>query len=137
MKTITTTGILSLLLFICLSASPVKEVNNSKLLVKKTIIAPSFDFFRTHRQGRGITSSWGLTSNAGVNGFVVMRTYEDPNDEYAEWSIVYSLPCGNSRSFKCTDDAVTAGTVSYQVVAMLQGGGMIASPISTEKIVSR
>ena len=136
MKTITTTGILSLLLFICLSASPVKEIKSSTLLVKKTTFAPSFDFFRTHRQGRGITSSWGLTSNAGVTGFVVMRTYEDPNDDYAEWNIVYSSPCGNLRSYKCTDDAVSAGTVSYQVLAMLQGGGMIASPISTEKIVS-
>lgn len=137
MKTITTTGILSLLLFICLSASPVKEIKSSTLLVKKTTFAPSFDFFRTHRQGRGITSTWGLTSNTGVTGFVVMRTYEDPNDYYAEWNIVYSSPCGNLRSFKCTDDAVSAGTVSYQVLAMLQGGGMIASPVSTEKIVSR
>ena len=136
MKTITTTGILSLLLFLCLSASPVKDFNNSKPIIKKTVIAPSFDFFRTHRQGRGITSSWGLTSNAGVTGFVVRRTYEDPNDDYAEWSIVYSSPCGNSRSYKCNDDVVSAGTVSYQVIAMLQGGGMIASPISTEKIVS-
>ena len=136
MKTITTTGILSLLMFICLSASPVKEFNNSKPIIKKVVIAPSFDFFRTHRQGRGITSSWGLTSNAGVTGFVVRRTYEDPNDEYAEWTIVYSLPAGNLRSFKCTDDGVTAGMVSYQVLAMLQGGGMIASPISIERIVS-
>ena len=136
MKTITTTGILSLLLFICLSASPVKEIKSSTLLVKKTTFAPSFDFFRTHRQGRGITSSWGLTSNTGVTGFVVRRTYEDPNDDYAEWNIVYSSPCGNLRSYKCTDDAVSAGTVSYQVLAILQVGGMIASPVSTEKIVS-
>ena len=136
MKTITTTGILSLLLFICLSARPVKEIKSSTLLVKKTTFAPSFDFFRTHRQGRGITSSWGLTSNTGVTGFVVRRTYEDPNDDYAEWNIVYSSPCGNLRSYKCTDDAVSAGTVSYQVLAILQVGGMIASPVSTEKIVS-
>ena len=136
MKTITTTGILSLLLFICLSASPVKEIKSSTLLVKKTTFAPSFNFFRTHRQGRGITSSWGLTSNTGVTGFVVRRTYEDPNDDYAEWNIVYSSPCGNLRSYKCTDDAVSAGTVSYQVLAILQVGGMIASPVSTEKIVS-
>ena len=136
MKTITTTGILSLLLFICLSASPVKEIKSSTLLVKKTTFSPSFDFFRTHRQGRGITSSWGLTSNTGVTGFVVRRTYEDPNDDYAEWNIVYSSPCGNLRSYKCTDDAVSAGTVSYQVLAILQVGGMIASPVSTEKIVS-
>ena len=136
MKTISTTGILSLLLIIGMSATPLKETKNIPLCISAKPVAPSFDFFRTHRQGKGITASWGLTNNGGVTGFVVRKTVEDPNDEYAQWDIVYTSPCGASRSFKCTDNAVFPGFTSYQVVAMMGDGSIITSAISTERIVS-
>jgi len=113
------------------SSSPVSETKEI------TKAQPDFAFFRTHRQGRGITSSWGLTSTAGVAEFVVRKTYEDPNDEYAEWQTVYSSPCSASRSFKCTDSNVSPGFISYQVVAVMTDGSTIASAISTERVVSR
>ena len=113
------------------SSSP---VSGTKEITKVQNV--DFAFFRTHRQGRGITSSWGLTSNAGVAEFVVRKTYEDPNDEYAEWQTVHSSPCSASRSFKCTDNNVSPGFISYQVVAVMTDGSTIASQISTERIVS-
>lgn len=136
MKTIATTGILSLLLFICMSATPVKQKSTSVLRIKNTTTGPSFDFFRTHRQGRGITSTWGLTSNAGVSGFVVRKTYEDPTDPYAEWVDVYSSACSASRSYKCTDNNVSPGYISYQVVAIMTDGTSIASEILTDQVIS-
>jgi hypothetical protein len=136
MKALTTTGILSLLLVICMSATP-KQKQNSVLHFKNATASPSFDFFRTHRQGRGITSSWGLTSNTGVSGFVVRRTYEDPTDPYAFWEDVYSSPCTASRSYKCTDNNIFPGFISYQVVAVMTDGSTIASDILTDRIVSR
>ena len=135
MKTITTTGILSLLLFICMSATPVKQKLTGVLHVKSAT-SPSFDFFRTHRQGRGITSTWGLTSNSGVSGFVVRKTYEDPTDPYAEWVDVYTSACGSARSYKCTDNNVSPGYISYQVVAIMTDGNTLGSDISTERVVS-
>lgn len=137
MKTIITTGILSLLLIIGMSAIPLVETKNSPLQIKTTTVTPSFSFFRTHRQGRGITATWGLSSNAGVSEFVVRKTNEDPNDEYSVWDIVYSSPCEGLRSYKCTDNAVSPGLISYQVVAVMGDGSMIASNIITERIVSR
>jgi hypothetical protein len=136
MKAITTTGILSLLLFICMSATPVKQKSTSVLHIKNATTSPSFDFFRTHRQGRGITATWGLTSNAGVSGFVVRKTYEDPTDPYAEWVDVYSSACGSARSYKCTDNSVSPGYISYQVVAIMTDGTSIASEILTDRVVS-
>jgi len=136
MKAITTTGILSLLLLICMSATPLKQKSTSVLHVKNATTSPSFDFFRTHRQGRGITSTWGLSSNAGVSGFVVRKTYEDPSDPYAEWQDVYSSACGSARSYKCTDNNVSPGFISYQVVAIMTDGRSMGSDISTERIVS-
>jgi hypothetical protein len=113
------------------SSSPVSE---AKTITKTQ--TTDFAFFRTHRQGRGITSTWGLSSNTGVSEFVVRKTYEDPNDEYAEWQTVYSSPCSASRSFKCTDNNVTPGFISYQVVALMTDGSTIASAIVTEHVVS-
>ena len=136
MKTITTTGTLSLLLFICMSASPIKENQISVSQINKVAVSPSFDFFRTHHQGRGITATWGLTSNAGVSGFVVRKTNEDPTDEYAEWQTVSSSPCTASRSNKCTDNNVLPGFTSYQVIAVMTDGTTMASEISTERVVS-
>jgi hypothetical protein len=134
MKTITTTGILSLLLLICMSATPLKQKSVSILHVKNAPTSASFKFFRTHRQGRGITSDWGLTSNAGVSGFIVRKTNEDPTDPYAEWTDVYASACGSEKSYKCTDNNIAPGLISYQVVAIMADGNAVGSDISVEHV---
>jgi hypothetical protein len=109
----------------------------SGLLVKKEKLAnPEFNFFRTHRQGRGITATWGLTMNHGVSGFVVQRTYEDPNDPYSNWENVGAIPCGSERSYRYQDLNVSPGFISYRVIAYLQQGGSMMSETSTIRIVS-
>ena len=97
----------------------------------------SFSFFRTHRQGKGITASWGVTSGAGIVGFQLQKTYEDPTDPYAFWEDVSSAPCNGSRSYKCTDNNVFPGFINYRVSALLSDGSTIGSGISTVHIVSR
>ena len=108
------------------SGVSVKKVNQ---------INPDFSFFRTHRQGQGIMATWGLTSNQGVTGFVVQKTYEDPNDPYSNWENIGAVPCGAGRSFKYHDLNVFPGFITYRVLAYLQGGGSFVSQISTEHIV--
>jgi hypothetical protein len=98
--------------------------------------AAGFAFFRTHRQGKGITASWGMTANSGVSGFTVKKTYEDPSDPYAEWQTVAAGQCDGSRSYKCTDANVSPGFVNYKVVAELSDGSTVESDISTVHIVS-
>jgi len=95
-----------------------------------------FSFFRTHRQGKGITASWGLASDAGVVGFSVQKTYEDPNDPYSQWEEVSANGCNGSRSYKCTDMNVSPGFINYRVVAQLGDGSTIESAVSTVHIVS-
>ena len=118
--------------------SPSISQKSSELLsVKKAnTLSPDFSFFRTHRQGRGIMTTWGLTSNAGVTGFVVQKTYEDPADPYAYWEDIGAIPCGASRSFKRHDLNVSPGFISYRVIAYLLSGGLTVSAISTEHIIS-
>jgi hypothetical protein len=99
--------------------------------------ATDFAFFRTHRQGKGITAVWGVTSSAEVVSFSVMKTYEDPYDMYSEWQEVASAGCNGSRSYKCTDMNVSPGLINYKVVAMLNDGSTIESALSTVQIVHR
>ena len=110
---------------------------SSVLPVKKeSTISPDFSFFRTHRQGSGIMTAWGLSSNAGVTGFLVQKTYEDPADPYAYWEDICAMPCGAGRSFKYHDLNVSPGFISYRVIAYLQSGIPIISAISIEHIIS-
>lgn len=116
--------------------TPLSPEKVSPVTIKASTLVPDFAFFRTHRQGRGITASWGLNQNAGVSGFVVQKTYEDPFDPYASWDNIHSMPCSSNRSYKHHDETVSPGFISYRVIGYLQGGGSIISQISTERIVS-
>jgi hypothetical protein len=125
-----------------ISTAPATYVADNSSTTKETakieqVETTGFAFFRTHRQGKaGITASWGLTSNAGVISFSVLRTYEDPTDPWAYWEEVSSVPCNSSRSFKCTDNNVFPGFISYCIVAVMSDGSTVQSEISTEHIVS-
>lgn len=111
-------------------------VTNGTSKLEQTESAPGFAFFRTHRQGKGVTATWGVTSNTGVVGFSLQKTYEDPNDPYSNWEEVSSAPCNGARSYKCTDNSVFPGSISYRVIAQLIDGSTLASGIETARIVS-
>jgi hypothetical protein len=111
------------------------SLSAGKTEIAKANLNESFSFFRTHRQGKGITATWGLFSNSGVTDFLVQRTYEDPTDPYANWTDVSTVECVNNRSFKVIDPNVLPGYISYRVVAMNGFTQVDISDISTEHIV--
>jgi hypothetical protein len=95
----------------------------------------SFVFFRTHRQGKGVTATWAVSAG-NVASFTVKRTYEDPNDPYAFWEDISTVPGGLGRSFKYTDENVFPGYVNYKIVALMDDGSSIVSEVATVRIVS-
>lgn len=95
-----------------------------------------FSFFRVHRQGKGVTATWGVGTTSGIVGFLVQKTYEDPNDEYAYWEDVISLPNNGSRSLKYTDTNVFPGYINYRIIALKTDGSSVSSGIATARIVS-
>lgn len=97
----------------------------------------SFSFLKTHRQGKGVTATWAITSTEGVVCFSMQKTYEDPNDQYAYWEDVDVVACDQSRSFKYNDTNVFAGSVNYRVIAHMTDGSTVVSEISSIRIMSR
>jgi hypothetical protein len=115
------------------ASSPV--ISQDKQAKVITVVEPGFSFFRVHRQGKnGVTATWGLTSNDGVSGFSVDKTYEDPTDEYAYWETVSSIPSTGARSYKCTDTGVYPGSITYRVTAYLNDGRAVISEMTTIQI---
>jgi hypothetical protein len=126
-----------ILLFSAWTVPATSEKSVSVLSVKKEKkFPPEFAFFRTHRQGQGIMATWGLTTNQSISGFVVQKTYEDPNDPYSNWENICAIPCGAERSFKHHDLNISPGFISYRVIAYFQYGGSLMSLTCTEHIVS-
>ena len=128
------------LLVVCsswISPSVSKEAPEKAAQEQVTNQTTAFAFFRTHRQGKGITATWAMTSASGVTGFAIQRTYEDPNDPYAFWEDLGSLACTSNRSFSYSDDLVFPGIINYRVVAVMADGTSVASEVSSVRIVSR
>ena len=114
--------------------TPASE-NGSSINAKPT--SGDFSFVRTHRQGRGISVSWGLSTEGGTVGFKVEKTYEDPTDPYAIWENVDNVACTGSRSYKSKDENVFPGNISYRVVAQKADGTSVESGVSTVRIASK
>jgi hypothetical protein len=90
-----------------------------------------FNYFRTHRQGKGVAMTWAAATNDVVE-FVVERSYDG---EYFEPAGTLS-PNGAS-SFKFIDNDVFPGYVSYRVTAVKADGSTESSPVETVHIVQR
>lgn len=137
MKTqISSFAISALILSATTFSTPAISPETKEVVEVKQAQSTDFAFFRTHRQGKGITATWGVTSSAGVVSFSVQKTYEDAYDPYSEWEEVSSSGCNGSRSYKCTDMNVSPGFINYRVVALLDDGTTIESALSTVHIVS-
>lgn len=94
-----------------------------------------FSFLRAHRQGKGITVTWGVTNSAGLIGFDIEKTMQDPNDPYSVWESVATVPGSATRSFKHTDNSVLPGTTNYRITAWYADGRSSTSEIVAVKIM--
>ncbi len=92
----------------------------------------SFSFIRGHKQGKNHAINWGmdLHENTGISHFVVVCTYEDPNDIYSVWRTVGMIPAtARTPIFKIIDTPVLPGTLSYRVIAVLSDNSTITSDL--------
>lgn len=128
---------ITVLIFNSAFTSATRKISVNQPLPKiKQAAVSSFDFFRTHRQGKaGITATWGFTATAGVTGFAVERTYEDPTDPYAVWETATIMSYTGARLYKFTERNIFPGFISYRVTCIMTNGDEVLSEISTVHIV--
>lgn len=113
------------------------EKKVSSELTSTKPVEGNFSFVRVHRQGKGITATWGLQGDQSIVGFQVKKTYEDPNDEYAVWEEICSVPYTGARSYRFTDNNVFPGSIHYCVLAIRSDGSTLSSGIVSARIISR
>lgn len=134
MKRITVFSVLILPVF-AMAFSPVPGVVKQTTSVSSAL--NDYAFLRAHRQGTGITLTWGMTTNTNLIGFDIEKTMEDPNDPYSVWLPVTNVPGANERSFKYTDNDVLPGTSNYRITAWYSDGRSSMSEIISVKINAR
>jgi len=94
-------------------------------------------FLRAHRQEKGVEVNWGITDFEGVKGFIVEKSYQDPSDPCSVWETVSSLSCNPSKSFKCYDENVFPGYISYRIWTVMANGSKNVSPVTIVHIMSK
>jgi hypothetical protein len=90
-----------------------------------------FDYLRLHRQGKGISVNWSV-SDPSIVSFVVERSYDELNYEPAG-----AVNFTGSSSYKILDNNVSAGFITYRVIAVKSDGSTECSPIEKVRIVQR
>ncbi len=89
----------------------------------KSATVTTFEFLRGHKQGKqGHALQWSMTTNAGIDHYEIQCTYEDPNDEYSNWTILGIAMGSRANIVKFTHQNVMPGFISYRVIAVLSAG---------------
>lgn len=89
----------------------------------KSVTVTAFEFLRGHKQGnQGHALQWSMTTTTGVVHYEIQCTYEDPNDEYSNWTTIGTAINGRANIVKFTHQSVMPGFISYRVIAVLSGG---------------
>jgi hypothetical protein len=111
------------------SYKPVSDLPSDKSV--KTFQS-AFDYFRIHRQAKNVVLNWGITSSAGVTGFVLERSYDGEN-----FDIIGEVPCNNAVKFSWKDMSVFPGIIYYRIGCMSTIGRVTYSEVEVIRIVQR
>ena len=90
-----------------------------------------FSHLNVHRQGKGVTTAWAVSS-ADVVEFVVERSYDD-----YYYEPVGSVSFNGASRYKFTDNDPYPGTTIYRVTAVMADGSTETSAVQTVKIMKR
>ena len=129
-------AILCAVFFSSTQFTPVEAQEKSSAAISQTKTAPvAFNFVRGHKQGKGYSVQWSVSSATSVESFEIQSTYEDPNDDYSNWYTVGTMNGKRGNVFQFNDLNVLPGMISYRIVAVIAGArGTITSPVFTTAI---
>lgn len=89
----------------------------------KAVTATDFEFLRGHKQGnQGHALQWSMTATTGIDHYEIQCTYEDPNDEYSNWTTLGIAMNTRANIVRFTHQSVMPGFISYRVIAIFSVG---------------
>jgi len=131
MKTITSFVLTGCLFIVTTAATPVTKQPGSKKNPSATSVkATMFQRFLVHRQHNDAALAWAMTSNEGVTGFIIERSYDGTYFDYLDATEV-----DNGAWNRYRDASVSPGYIYYRVIAVMDDGTTITSPIEMVRIV--
>ncbi len=124
----------NLLMFIALAVSfqvsAYTSITSASATAEQVNNDPGFSFLRGHKQGKSAHAlQWSMTSTAGIVHYEIQSTYEDPFDEYSNWTNEGTVVVTRANIVKFTHQSVTPGFISYRVIAVLSNGSSVVSGI--------
>ena len=117
--------LLSVALGISLNSSAVSTPASSGLIIsQQNNPGPAFSVLRGHKQGNaGYALQWSMTTSAGVDYYEIQSTYEDPFDEYSNWTTEGTVVHSRANVVKFTHQSPIPGFINYRVIAVSSNGG--------------
>jgi hypothetical protein len=92
--------------------------------------APNTEFgdIHLHKQGQGVKIQWSMLTNAGVSSYAVQVTYEDPLDQYSNWTTKGTVTGNSKKMMMFTDNTdVFSGDAYYRIVATTAAGDVTSA----------
>jgi hypothetical protein len=89
-----------------------------------------FGYFRTHRQGKGVSLNWSVTSMHEVAGFIVERSYDGDFFE-----VISQLQATSSMKYSWKDEGVFPGYTHYRIGCVMSDGTTHYTPVEIIRIV--
>jgi len=131
MKSILILAITSLSLSgLSFTTAPHLKSSQVNVTTQTTPVQEMFTYFRTHRQGSGVSVNWGISTSSEVAGFRVERSYD--NDFF---ETVNDMPCGSALKFTWNDEFVFPGYIYYRIVCIMKDGTTHMSDVNSVRIV--
>jgi hypothetical protein len=128
MKTLSVLSLVLLFGIYSIAAPPYGNLFHGRLFpVKGQPVSVSFSYLHGSRLAHGTNVQWSVTSESGIVGYILERTYFDPADPYSQWNQVASHGATGVNVYRAGETTVYPGSVSYRVRAILNNGTSVVS----------
>jgi len=131
MKTRTSIVLLLFVTFLSSAFTTSDAVLNKNAAQSAQEIDNVFRSFNVHRQGKGISLNWHVSSN-NINGYIIQRSYDGEFFDDLDISI-----SAVGRWHRANDNDVFPGYIHYRIIAILNDGTECMSPVQVVRIVDR
>lgn len=113
-----------------LNSNPITESKKITTLSAPAAVQQTFGYFRAHRQGSGISLSWGITSPANVAGFII--EWSDTGEFFIQLN---QMQRSSSLKYSWKHDFPFPGYNHYRIGCVMNDGSVYYSNEDIVRIV--